>query len=205
MNEPQDISLPEDLISKLGQSIQAVHSPESSILNSVTNSTERYTEREHLAEGAMKVIMQCKDTVTGRKVAMAFPKQYEEKESVEQFLREARVLTALDHPNIIPVYDIGVDADTKPYFTMKLIHGESLEELLKKYSKDNDNDIPARLRIFTRICEAMAFTHSKGIVHLDLKPANIQISSYGEVQVCDWGLAKLMHDVTDIDNTLLDD
>lgn len=204
MNEP-GINLPEDLLSKLGESIQSVHSPESSILNSVMNSTERYTDRKHLAEGAMKVILECHDAVTGRKVAMAFPKHFEEKESVEQFLREARILTALDHPNIIPVYDIGVDADEKPYFTMKLIHGESLEEMLKKYSKGRDEDLASRLRIFERICEAMAFSHSKGIVHLDLKPDNVQISSYGEVQVCDWGLAKLMQDVTDTSSTLLDD
>ena len=198
-------TLPEDLLSKMAEGIQQVHSPEQSLLHSVTNFEERYIEREPLAEGAMKAILKCKDTVTGRYVALAFPKNTEEKESVELFLREARILTNLDHPNIIPVYDIGQDSDEKPYFTMKLIQGESLEASLKKYSERNDNDLAARLRIFERICEAMAFAHDKGIVHLDLKPDNIQISRYGEVQVCDWGLAKLMQDVTDTSSILLDD
>jgi len=96
----------------------------------------------------------------------------------------------LEHPNIVPVYDIGVGDDQLPYFTMKNLGGENLQAILDEMCRGNKSyqekySLGDLLEIFIKICDAVSYAHSEGIVHLDLKPANIQVDEYGQVQVCD--------------------
>ena len=162
---------------------------------------ERYQHANVINKGGMKKILKTTDVLTNRPVAKATLIDFEDLEKVENFLREARLTAALEHPNIIPVYDVGVDDTEGPYFIMKLAGGENLGSLLKKLSKgETDCSVQDLMEIFLRICDAIAYAHSKGIIHLDLKPENIQIGDYGEVLVCDWGLAKVIDDVEKLQN-----
>jgi len=114
-----------------------------------------------------------------------------------RFSKEAKVLAHLAHPNIVPIYNIGVDAQSRPFYSMKLVKGRTLQAVLhairdgdaaalKEYTR------AALLTVFRKICDAMAFAHAKGILHRDLKPENIMVGEYGEVLVMDWGLAKTL-------------
>ena len=156
----------------------------------------RYVQPRIHAEGGMKMIISSSDRLTRRQVAIAKMKENElTKDSLKLFLHEARILARLDHPNIVPLYDIGLDTGGEPYFTMKLLSGESLEDILIRLSKGDEEylkkyTLTTLLEIFLKISEAVAFAHSRNVVHRDLKPANIQVSDYGEVLLCDWGLAK---------------
>ena len=122
------------------------------------------------------------------------------------------VFTALlEHPNIISIHDIGLNDDGKPYFTMDLKTGDSLEDILKNLYSGNQKylqfyTLEELLLIFLKIYDAVAYAHSKNILHLDLKPANIQVGDFGEVLVCDWGLGKIQsqNDTENFEELLLD-
>ena len=160
---------------------------ESAILEEIRNE-DRYTMLRTIAEGGAKFIHLVEDGVTGRTVAMAVRKEVSTELEREGFLREARITSVLQHPNILPVYDMGVNKQQQPFFTMKYIEGDNLRQLFEQdYISLND-----KIEIFYKVCEAVAYAHSCGVLHLDLKPENIQISSYGEVLICDWGLAEIL-------------
>jgi serine/threonine protein kinase len=110
---------------------------------------------------------------------------------VRLFLREARITAQLAHPSIVPVHSMGRLADGRPYYTMKLVEGKTLAEILQA-----EPDVASRrtelLQVFARVCEALAFAHRKGVIHLDLKPSNVMVGAHREVQVMDWGLAKVL-------------
>ena len=164
---------------------------------------ERYNQSSLINQGGVKKIFKTTDSLTNRPVAKATLLDWSDSWKVENFLREARLTAALEHPNIIPIYDIGIDEEEGPYFIMKLVGGKSLEEILSNLTKpENEKEftLNALLEIFLKICDAVAFAHSKGIIHLDLKPANIQIDGYGQVLVCDWGLAKVLENPDEIND-----
>ncbi|MCM8528150.1 MAG: serine/threonine protein kinase, partial [Lentisphaeraceae bacterium] len=165
-------------------------------LDSLKSISERYTNFIHVAEGGEKVIESTFDSLAQRKVAFASPKN-KSPASQERFLREARLMAYLEHPNIMPVYDIGLKEEI-PYFTMELIHGENLAEKRAK-GKLTKDDLNEFLVVFQRVCDAVAFAHSKGVAHLDIKPQNIQMGPFGEVLLCDWGLAKSVSDTDDLE------
>ena len=153
------------------------------------NSTERYEEVRELGQGAFKTVTLCLDKETQREVAFARPSVHEDKLN-ESFLREARINALLDHPNIVPVYDVGVDDSNVPYFVMKVLDGETFSEVLRKAEKnDTLYSLRQKLEVFLKVCDAMSHAHKKGIKHLDLKPENFQVNDYGAVHICDWGLA----------------
>lgn len=160
----------------------------------------RFQEQSFHAIGGMKRIFKVKDVRTNRFVALAELKDQRPSEAKKnQFLREARIAAALEHPHIMPVYDLGVNNYGQPFFTMKFLRDESLYKVLKEWSKRNPvymRQYPRRtlLAAFLKICEAVAYAHSCGVIHLDIKPANIMIGAYGEVYLCDWGLAKIVHE-----------
>lgn len=159
----------------------------------------RYEGRKALARGGMKQIYHVRDLSTDREVAMAVLLDGNDDLVQENFLREARVTARLQHPNIIPVYDMGF-LDGEAFFTMKLLKGITLEDLLKHLEAGKENylarfTIQERLKIFLRICEAIDYAHAQGVIHLDIKPANIHLSALSEVTVCDWGLAKVLDEV----------
>lgn len=158
---------------------------------------DRYKFIRSIGFGGMKGVLLVRDRDTGREMAMAIMPDFRERSrnDLERFVAEALLTANLEHPNIVPVYDIGIDTNGSPFFTMKYLRGFSLGTLLKRLKRgeaDQIRDFPQQrlLLIFQRICNAVAFAHSRGVCHLDLKPGNINIGDFGETLVLDWGLAR---------------
>ncbi len=159
----------------------------------------RYQEIAEYAHGGVKSIIRTKDLMTKREVAKAVMRKAHAAEGKERFLREAVINSVLEHPNIMPVYDIGFDKEHEPFFIMKFVPGNDLGGILKELVKRNPYflekyPLNKLLSIFVKICDAVAYAHSKGVIHRDLKPANIKVGEFGEVLVCDWGLGKFVSD-----------
>ena len=168
----------------------------SDLLASLKKIDTPYSSKTLLDEGGMKKVYTCKDLRSDRIIAMAEIKEPDDEEKLNDFLREAKITAYLQHPNIIPVYEIGLNEKGIPFFTMKLIHGQSLGEIIRKLKKGDEKTLEefplSRLiDIYEKVCEAIAYAHSKGVLHLDIKPDNISVSDYGEVLVCDWGISDL--------------
>lgn len=171
---------------------------------------DMYSGHHEINSGGMKSIQKVFDKATSRYVALAELLPTIDSSFYEIFLKEARLTAILDHPNIISIHDIGVNNAGLPYFTMDLKTEDSLEEILRQLSSGNEKYLKTYslnhlLSIFSKICDAVSYAHSKNIIHLDLKPANIQVGNFGEVLVCDWGLAKFTNqpDTENIDELLL--
>ncbi|MCM8537179.1 MAG: serine/threonine protein kinase [Lentisphaeraceae bacterium] len=148
--------------------------------------SERYQEKDFLASGALKNVFKVFDFKMKRYVALAELKEEIPEEEYESFINEARLTSALRHPNIITVHDFGFNEIHIPYFTMELKVGDTLGDIIQKQQKS----INELLDIFIKVCDAISYAHSENIIHLDLKPDNIQVGEFGEVQVCDWGLSR---------------
>ena len=146
-----------------------------------------------IARGGMGVILKGHDTDLGRDIAVkVLDGELAKKPAVVQrFVEEAQIGGQLQHPGIVPVYELGLMGGDVPYFTMKLVKGRTLAALLLERKSPAD-DRGRLLSIFESVCQTMAYAHSKGVLHRDLKPANIMVGAFGEVQVVDWGLAKVM-------------
>ena len=118
-----------------------------------------------------------------------------------RFLEEAQVTAQLDHPGIVPVHEVGFDAQGQPFFTMKLVKGRDLNEIFRLAREEKESwNLPRALGVIVKACQALAYAHSKGVIHRDLKPANIMVGRFGEVFVMDWGLVKItgrkdLHDI----------
>jgi serine/threonine-protein kinase len=160
-------------------------------------SPDRYERIRTLGEGGMGEVLLCRDQHIGRAVAMkvVHPEYGAEPNRRARFLREVRIQGQLEHPAIVPVYDLDRGRDGHPFFTMKRVRGQTLEEILELFrrgDRDAANEYSRHklLGFFARVCLAIDFAHSRGIVHRDLKPANMMFGRFGEVYVLDWGLAK---------------
>lgn len=142
-----------------------------------------------LGQGGMGVVYRGYDQNLERNVAIkVLRSKYADKPRiVERFLTESLIKSALQHPGITPVYARGVCEDGRPFYAMKLIEGETFSRLLSERGQPHSF---GGLRIFSYVCQTMAYAHSKGIVHLDLKPSNIMIDTFDRVRVIDWGLAR---------------
>src|SRR5690349_14585720 len=150
-----------------------------------------------LGEGGMGEVLLAHDEHIGRDVAVKRIRASEPTaEELSRFLREARVQGRLEHPAVVPVHDLAVDRDGRPFFVMKRLSGTTLLELLGRLRADPAADgatVRRRmLRAFADVCLAIEFAHSRGIVHRDLKPANIMLGDFGEVYVLDWGVARAL-------------
>ncbi len=158
---------------------------------------DKYGGEQFVDCGGMKLILKVRDKDTSRNVAMAVMFKAGDRSQLARFIQEARITANLEHPNIVPVHEIGIKPSGEPYFTMKLLGGETLSQIFDKL-RAGDQAYAARyglyelLVIFRKICDAVAFAHSKGVIHLDLKPGNVQVGEFGEVLVLDWGLAKII-------------
>ena len=157
-----------------------------------------YRPGREIARGGMGAVLDARDQKLGRSVAMKVMLRRQASEEEEQrFLQEARVLGQLAHPNIVPVHDVGKDEQGRLFYTMKLVQGVTLHDVIGKL-KSGDKETLAKyplnalLTIFQKVCDAVAFAHSRGIIHRDLKPQNIMVGEFGEVLVMDWGLAKIL-------------
>jgi WD40 repeat protein/serine/threonine protein kinase len=146
-----------------------------------------------IARGGMGAIIKGRDTDLGRDLAIKVLLDVHKNnpDMLQRFVEEAQISGQLQHPGIVPVYELGQFADQRPFFSMKLVRGETLAELLSSRKTFHEN-LPRLLGIFEQVCQAMAYAHNKGVVHRDLKPANIMIGAFGEVQVMDWGLSKVL-------------
>jgi serine/threonine-protein kinase len=119
--------------------------------------------------------------------------------TLARFVEEIRTVGKLEHPNIIPIHDVGVDEAGDYYFVMKYVDGETLESVIEKLAAGDPAyhrrfTVERRVQLFMGVLEAVAFAHSKGVIHRDIKPANIMVGPYGEVVLMDWGIAKTLHD-----------
>ena len=160
---------------------------------------KRYVVIREIARGGMGKVLEVEDTELRRSVALKVLRKelLGRRDVVERFLEEAQITGQLEHPNIVPVHEMGVDGAGNLYFTMKYVEGLSLSEVLLKLregNRDAQRDYPLLrlLDIFIKICEGMAFAHNRGVIHRDLKPANIMVGKFGEVQVMDWGVGKIV-------------
>src|SRR5579864_3006287 len=158
-----------------------------------TAAAQRYTLGKEIDRGGMGIIYRATDTVLGREVAV---KVLQEKygalsEAALRFAFEARITGQLQHPSIPPVHDLGTLSDGRPFLAMKLIKGKTLDESLKD-RPDAAADRGRLVAVFEQICQALAYAHSHDVIHRDLKPANVMVGAFGEVQVMDWGLAKIL-------------
>lgn len=148
----------------------------------------RYRLLERIARGGMGVVFTAEDENLQRRVALkVLDVPATHGDLANRLIREARVLAALEHPGIVPVHDVGTLADGRVFYTMKFVEGKRFDKYIESVTS-----VPDRLRIFLRICDAVAFAHARGVLHRDLKPANIMVGPFGEVLVMDWGLAKIL-------------
>jgi len=148
----------------------------------------RYRLLERIARGGMGVVYAAEDENLQRRVALkVLDVPGTDGDLANRLIREARVLAALEHPGIVPVHDVGTLADGRVFYTMKFVEGQRLDKYIESVTS-----VPDRLRLFLRICDAVAFAHARGVLHRDLKPANIMVGPFGEVLVMDWGLAKIL-------------
>ncbi len=148
-----------------------------------------------IAEGGMGAIVDAQEKLLRRKVAMKVMHHSGMQENLVRFIEEAQITGQLEHPNIVPVYELGVDEQSHVFYTMKLVRGATLHDALNRIEKGDAEalekySLSALLTIFQKVCDALAYAHSKGVIHRDLKPANIMLGEYGEVLVMDWGLAR---------------
>lgn len=156
---------------------------------------KRIEVRQQLGAGGMAVIMESFDTNLLRTSALKQVREDhdEDPEVVGRLIEEAQITAQLDHPNIVPVHELGVDQEGRLFFTMKLVHGRNLHDILASqgFKGRTNEELFAHLQVFIKVCDAVAFAHSRGVIHRDLKPENIMVGEYGEVYVMDWGIARL--------------
>ncbi len=158
---------------------------------------KKYKVLGTIGRGGMGVVNQARDLRIHRTVAMKVIKTASQfsRENVLRFVDEAQVTGQLQHPNIVPVYELGLDEHGEVFYTMKFVKGITLEQVLRDIRHGDVEAIKkyplaVLLTVFLKICDGVAYAHSMGVIHRDLKPDNVMIGEYGEVLVMDWGLAK---------------
>ena len=164
----------------------------------------RYRIVAEIGRGGMGRVFRAHDIDLGREVALKVvdlepaggADTPQRRAYIERFLTEAQLTAQLEHPSIVPLHDIGIDRTGQLYYTMKLVEGRTLEELVNVWHADlaagKPLPIQELLRIVLQICDALALAHERGVIHRDLKPSNVMVGRFGEVHVMDWGLAKLL-------------
>jgi predicted Ser/Thr protein kinase len=144
-----------------------------------------YELGEELGRGGMGIIYAARDARLDRYIAIKVIDADFGSVDTTDAMEEAKILARLEHPGIVPIYDCGRLPDGRLYYAMRLVRGERLDDVLAR-----ENSLLERLRLFQKICDAIAFAHNCGIIHRDLKPQNVMVGSFGEVFVIDWGVAE---------------
>jgi tetratricopeptide (TPR) repeat protein len=156
-------------------------------------SPARYTLGEEVARGGMGVVYRAADAALGREVAVKVLQERfgPDSSAARRFADEARITAQLQHPNIPAVHDLGALPDGRPFLAMRLINGDTLDRMLAA-RPDPSHERGRFVGVFEQVCQAVAYAHAHGVIHRDLKPANVMVGAFGEVQVMDWGLAKVL-------------
>ena len=191
------------------------------LMDSQAKEGVRYVVESELARGGMGAVMRAVDCDIRREVAVKYLLDQEDAKKKLRFVEEAQITGQLEHPNIVPIHELGIDAEKRIFFSLKMVKGRSLADILKALrdqshgiragsvsdgpaSRQPSLTLPPRidfekeysqgklLNIFINVCNALAYAHARGVVHRDLKPANIMVGDFGEVYVMDWGLAKVL-------------
>jgi tRNA A-37 threonylcarbamoyl transferase component Bud32 len=156
-------------------------------------SAGRYRLLGEIARGGMGAVLKGRDPDLRRDLALKIllHRHRDRPDLIQRFVEEAQICGQLQHPGVVPVYELGALADHRPFFTMKLVKGRTLASLLDARQSPTD-DLPRFLGIFEQVCQTVAYAHARGVIHRDLKPSNVMVGAFGEVQVMDWGLAKVL-------------
>ncbi len=159
----------------------------------------KYDVGRLVATGGMGVVYEAKDIYCQRTVAVKvlLSDDKNQEENHRRFIKEARITSRLEHPNIIPVHELGKDDSGNVFYSMKFVHGMTLGDILNKIRQGvpemiDQYPLARLLTIYQKVCDAVAFAHAHDVLHRDLKPGNIMIGDYGEVLVLDWGLARAL-------------
>jgi serine/threonine-protein kinase len=181
-----------------GPSDDEAQDPATAVTSSVSS---RYPREGRLGEGGLGVVSRAHDSVLNREVALKQiqPRRVRDARTRKRFLREAETAARLEHPSIVPIYDLGWGEDGEPFYVMRLVRGEGLEAAVARlHRREGELSDPQRHDLELRrllghlvaACNAIAYAHGRGVVHRDIKPANIMLGDYGETHVVDWGLAR---------------
>ncbi|HTU22266.1 MAG TPA: protein kinase [Gemmataceae bacterium] len=171
--------------------------PVAEVLASRNAEGPRYLLEGEIARGGMGAVLRAVDCDIRREVAVKYLLDQSDPRKKTRFVEEAQITGQLEHPNIVPIHELGVDAKGHLFFSMKMVHGRSLQQVLQQLRDvpriaEKEYSLGRLLTIFVGVCNALAYAHSRGVVHRDLKPANLMIGDFGEVYVMDWGLAKVL-------------
>ena len=161
----------------------------------VTDAFARLEEQGGIGAGGTAEVVRCVDDNLGCRVALKrLRDELAERATYRAILiAEAQKTAQLDHPNIVPVHELGLDREGRLYFTMKLVRGQSLTQILEERppGQRSRHDLYALIQVVLKVCDALSYAHSRGVIHRDLKPDNVMVGEYGEVYLMDWGIAKL--------------
>jgi serine/threonine protein kinase/tetratricopeptide (TPR) repeat protein len=205
-SQPGEATIAENASDKEGSGSEKRRSSQSSSRTSDTvdpshdHSVERYRFIEEIGRGGMGRIMRAEDPQLHREVACKLLLKTDRAGTVmrERFVEEAQITGQLEHPGVVPVHEVGKDSNGNPYYTMKLIHGTSLKQVIREFHEQPLNSSSRRLLFarllqrFVDVCNTVAFAHQRGVLHRDLKPDNVMLGDFGETLVVDWGLAKVV-------------
>lgn len=176
--------------SDLPQSQRLRRGPEEGFLGE----TNRFDELDLIGTGGMGLVVRAFDKDLRREVAIKVlaPQWLGSETETERFCAEARITGQLEHPYIIPVYELGTNGRGARFLCMKLVHGKTLEDALDEWgaARLGSDRLADLLDVFVKVCDAVAYAHSRGIIHRDLKPSNIMLGDFGQVYVVDWGVAR---------------
>lgn len=159
----------------------------------------RYLIEGEIGRGGMGSVLRAVDCDIRREVALKYLLNQSDVPKKLRFVEEAQITGQLEHPNIVPIHELGVDNLKRLFFSMKMVKGRSLAQVLDDLRQnpsqaEKEWSLSRLLNIFVNICNALAYAHSRGVIHRDLKPANVMVGDFGEVYVMDWGLAKVMRE-----------
>jgi len=165
----------------------------------VTDARDRFETAKVLGRGGVGEVVLARDNDIERPVAVKrLLPEFDDPGIIGRFVDEIRVLGALDHPNIVPIHDVGIDPDGRYYYVMKYVEGETLEHVIERLQA-GDRDYHARypferrVEVFRQVLRAVQYAHARGVIHRDIKPANVMVGRYGEVLLMDWGIARRLH------------